>query len=88
MILCNDELIKQGYTYLKNFNGELVNLEYNARTFYYNVLAYEETLENHSISLAMDYGNEEDVKKALCDYIIKHQYNLDICNYINSVNWI
>ncbi len=36
---------------------------------------------------AMDYGTEKDVKKALCDYIMG-EYNPEICDYVNSVNWL
>ena len=63
--------------------------EYNAREFYYEVLEYESTFNlNREISRAMDGGTEQDVKKALCDYVISQRYNTEICAYINSVNWL
>ena len=63
--------------------------EYNAREFYYEVLEYESTFNfNRGISRAMDGGTEQDVKKALCDYVISQRYNTEICTYINSVNWL
>ena len=63
--------------------------EYNARDFYCDVMEYESTFNfNRAISRAMDYGTENDVKKALCDYVINHRYNTEICTYINSVNWL
>lgn len=37
---------------------------------------------------ALDYKTEEEVKDALCNYIVAQGYNLDICDYIRSVNWI
>ena len=57
---------------------------YNPREFYQDMLAYEAD----DISRAMDEGTEEDVKKALCDYIKFNDYNPAICDYINSVNWL
>lgn len=57
---------------------------YNPREFYQDMLAYEAD----EISRAMDEGTEEDVKKALCDYITFNEYNPDICDYINSVDWL
>lgn len=63
--------------------------EYNAREFYYDVMEYESTFNfNREISRAMDGGTEQDVKKALCDYVINQHYNSEICYYINSVNWL
>ena len=63
--------------------------EYNARDFYCDVMEYESTcISNRAISRAMDYGTENDVKKALCDYVINQRYNTEICTYINSVNWL
>lgn len=40
------------------------------------------------LSRALDYGTEEDVKKALCRYIDEQDYNPNIKEYINSVNWL
>ena len=63
--------------------------EYNAREFYYAVMEHESTfITNRGISRAMDGGTEQDVKKALCDYVINQCYNAEICYYINSVNWL
>jgi hypothetical protein len=59
---------------------------YVPHDFYFDVLAYGR-IGDH-ITRAMDCGTEEDVKKALCDYVINNEYNPDICNYINSVNWL
>ncbi|MBR6403779.1 MAG: hypothetical protein IKS48_10390 [Eubacterium sp.] len=62
---------------------------YNPKDFYTNVLAYEDVFKfEPTISKAMDYGEEEDVKRALCDYINRQNYNPSICDYINSVNWL
>lgn len=32
--------------------------------------------------------NEEATKKALCEYVREQGYNEQICEYINSVNWV
>lgn len=36
---------------------------------------------------AFQYGTEGTIKAALCQYIIKQEYNPEICNYICSVSW-
>lgn len=63
-------------------DGEL----YKARDFYFNVLQYGST--GDEITRAMDGGTEDDVKKALCDYITGNEYNPQICDYIKSVEWL
>ena len=37
---------------------------------------------------ALDYGDEIDIKRALCNYIDSQNYNPAIKDYINSVNWL
>jgi hypothetical protein len=66
---------------------------YDAREFYFDVRDYENsgmapTTGKDCISLAMDEGTDQDVKRALCAYIRNGGYNPAICDYINSVNWI
>lgn len=64
-------------------------VQYNAKDFYINVLENENIFEfPHDISISLDYGNNKDVQKALCDYIDNCGYNPEIKDYINSVNWI
>ena len=84
----DEEDIANGYTHVKMPNGEIKSLEYNPREFYYYIRRYESELDDDRISYAMDYGTEEDVKQALCDYIYDYDYNPEICNFINSVNWL
>ncbi len=60
--------------------------EYIAREFYFDVLGYGQIGDD--ITMAMDYGTEEDVKRALCSYIDKNDYNPDIKKYINSRMWL
>ena len=59
---------------------------YNAHDFYIDCLRYGPIADG--ITKAMDYGSETDVKRELCKYIIKNEYNEKICDYINSVNWL
>lgn len=63
---------------------------YNAHKFYTECMEYNTIFDGiaDGITKAMDYGTEEEVKKELCNYIIKNGYNEKICDYINSVNWL
>lgn len=60
--------------------------KYSPEGFYRDAMEYGEISDE--ITRAMDAGTEEDVKKALCDYVIANGYNQDICDYINSVTWL
>lgn len=60
--------------------------DYNAKDFYNEMLAYGGYGTN--ISRAMDFGSEDDVRKALCDYIDFNQYNRKIKEFINKANWL
>lgn len=64
--------------------------EYIQEEFYNNVADYGITWPDLAgpILEAMNHGSEKDVKKALCNYIEEAGYNMDICKYINSVEWI
>lgn len=59
---------------------------YDPKKFYDAVMDYEEGTE-YPISRALDGGEEEDVKRALCDYI-DGEYNPNIKKYINAVEWL
>lgn len=62
---------------------------YNAREAYAYIQEEESVFfEDFPISRAMDGGTEQDVKKALCSYVRAAGYNPEICDYINSVNWL
>lgn len=72
-------------------NAEYKGIDkYNAKQFYSECMHYNTIFEGvaDNITKAMDYGTEEDVKKALCDYVIGNGYNIAICDFINSVNWL
>lgn len=64
--------------------------EYNSHDFYYNVMQYitDDISSADDITTALDFGEEDDVKRELCNYVINHQYNLRIIDYILSVDWI
>lgn len=60
--------------------------EYSPREFYNGVMGYG--VVGHSIAGALDDGEEIDVKRELSRYILDNDYNPDIINYIQSVNWL
>lgn len=60
--------------------------KYTPHGFYIEVMGYGDVGED--ITRAMDFGEEADVKRALCDYIDRQEYNPNIKDYINSVNWL
>ena len=59
---------------------------YQPSTFYHDCMQYGEV--GNGITAAMDYGNETDIKEAICKYIVLNGYNLDICKYVNRVKWL
>ena len=64
---------------------------YDAYTFYNDIFNYyqiDKDIYCENILNALDNGTNENVQKALCDYIKDNEYNLTICDYINSVEWI
>lgn len=63
---------------------------YNAKDFYDECMQYSAVFNGafDYISLAMDYGTENDVKQALCKYIDDGEYNPKIKDYINRKNWL
>ena len=64
--------------------------EYKPKEFYNECMEYNGIFKGiaEGITKAMDYGTEEEVKAELCEYIIKNGYNTEICNYVNSVDWL
>lgn len=57
---------------------------YVANNFYDDCIGYE----NFEIARAMDCGTEEDVKRVLCSYIDDGDYNPQIKDFVNSVEWL
>lgn len=78
--------IRAGYDSVQYPNGEIVSILYDPKKFYNSIVRYGKTGEN--IARALDSGAEEDVKKALCDYIDNNDYNPGIKRYINSRDWL
>lgn len=60
---------------------------YDPKEFYNDMMGYAD-MGGEEIARAMDFGEEEDVRRELCKYITDHNYNPEICKYINSVNWL
>lgn len=88
---CDDEIIAQGYTHRKTWDGKIVPIKYDPHKFYMEIMGYiggcgSDAAEK--ITKEMDSGTEKSVKKALCDYILNYGYNPEICEYINSRNWL
>lgn len=63
---------------------------YDPKHFYNECMEYSAIFDGmfDAVTAAMDYGTEKDVKEALCKYIKDCEYNPEIMDYINSVNWI
>lgn len=62
---------------------------YDARDFYhYCLTARCARSAGIEISRAMDEGTENDVKVALCKYILGNGYNPEICTYVLSQSWL
>lgn len=82
----------------KQLNEMLIDLildrkdgfEYDPEEFYRDAMAYNSIFKGiaDEITRAMDSGTEEDVKKALCNYVKSNGYDERICDYIKSVNWL
>lgn len=59
--------------------------------FYLEVRKYERLgvgTHGEDISLAMDYGDNRDVQRVLCQYIDRNEYPADIKDYIRSQVWV
>ncbi len=63
---------------------------YNANKFYRDCMEYSRIFDGigDEITRAMDFGEERDVRGALCAYIIKNGYNPAVCDYVCSANWL
>lgn len=64
---------------------------YSAHDFYLEVRKYESLgvgVHGEDISIAMDYGDNRDVQRALCQYIQRNGYPADIEDHIRSQVWV
>ena len=60
--------------------------ESSAKEFYNNVAQYGEIGDD--IAQALDGGENEDVRRALNNYIDGNDYNEEIKKFINSQDWL
>lgn len=65
---------------------EKFGIPYDAAMFYRDAMHYGKI--SHGITAAMDGGDESDVRRELCQYILRNNYNPDICEYVNSRSWL
>lgn len=82
----NEADIAKGITHYHLPNGKLIPIKYDAHKFYMSVMKYGWI--GWDITRAMDSGTEEDVQRALCEYIKANDYNPEICNYVKAVKWL
>ena len=79
------------YVFIKDNLQEGIK-SYNAHDFYMDCMDYNGIFDGIGIAdgilRAMDEGTEENVKNELCLYILRNGYNSDICDFINSVEWL
>lgn len=61
---------------------------YDVNVFADRAGKYAHDLADYRVINALGMGTEEDVKKALCDYVVGYGYRDKICDFVNSVNWI
>lgn len=64
---------------------------YNAHEFYNDIRDYEclgVGTHGEDISLAMDYGDNKDVQRVLCQYVQRNGYPANIEDYIRSQVWV
>lgn len=54
----------------------------------HDIYTYAMQFDFQYLSKALDYGDEKDIKEALCKYIDENEYNPSIKGFINSVNWL
>ena len=63
--------------------------EYNAKEFYNSVSQYASTLNTGiGIAEAMDNVEEEDIKRALINYIYENDYSQKLIPFINFSKWL
>lgn len=66
-------------------------IQYDARKFYWDCMEYNNVFHMGTIAAitaAMDYGTNEDVQRAINTYILRNEYNPDICNWVNTQDWL
>lgn len=64
---------------------------YDAHEFYNEIRDYERLgigVSDERISIAMDYGDNRDVQRTLCEYVYMNGYPDKIQQYIRTQQWI
>lgn len=64
---------------------------YDAYEFYNEIRDYERLgigVSDERISIAMDYGDNRDVQRVLCEYVYMNGYPAKIQKYIRTQQWI
>ena len=64
---------------------------YDAHEFYNEIRDYERLgigVSDERISIAMDYGDNRDVQRVLCEYIHRNSYPKEIQDYVRSQVWV
>ena len=72
-------------------DNEKCGIPYNPKEFYLEVFDYIGGCGSDSakkITAAMDYGTEDDVKRALMEYVDLNGYDKKVNRYIKSRNWL
>jgi len=86
-----DEVRAQGYTHWKTCDGKIEEIKYDPQKIYTYIFGFVGGCAGdaaEAITREMDGGTEESVKQALCKYILDHDYNPDLCEYIKSRAWL
>jgi len=65
-------------------------IKYSPKKFYNDLMGYYNAFPElvAPIADALDGGTEEQVKQALCNYITRQDYNPEICEDIQKLNWL
>ena len=63
---------------------------YDPAEFYRECMQYSAVFDGigDEITRAMDFGTEDDVRDAICNYIVLNGYNVRLFSYVRSRNWI
>ena len=86
-IVCDSEAEILALDSCPRYDGEKYgDFDYNAHKFFFSCFAYGSA--GDEITAAMARGDEDDVKTALCGYVIRNEYNPKICDYIRSRVWL
>lgn len=74
----------------KDFEKEYEADLYCAHDFYSYAMGESSVFNGigDAITRAMDFGTNEDVQDALCDYIMEQGYNKTLCDFVRRKDWL